>query len=466
MPRLRWSSRAFALAALAPCAVVAFALAAGAARAQSAPAVTASAPAVEPAAAVTTAPAAATGTAASSAASSPARSRVSPASVTSPDHFTRALRLPSPPAIGLDAWVEPRPGLAPFRVAPSLGWEAPSTSVSVIGLATRTYRALRYQGGALAASVLLAGSTRARGRLGERAFAGELMLRATSSEDGAEYFARALRAEVRGHLIGRTSGLWIATGYEHADAPIPLVGLGGWMREQRMTLSWDIQQTAGALPRPGTQGRAAVVDSFDLGPHLDSQQRLHEQLTLTTARGTARFEDERIELESVGGITFSPLTRPRTWAHVTLAVRLVQGLALFGAAGNRDAALYAIQPSDHRGATLGVRLSGWRRPGVVRSLGERAQVTLWRIRKLEGQRYVFEVRAPGARLVEVMGSMTGWEPVRLERVAGERWQTSLTLQPGVHQVNLRTDGGGWMPPPGIPSTPDGFGGTVGVLVVE
>jgi hypothetical protein len=462
MPRLRWIPRAFALAALAPCA--ALALAAGAGRAQEAPAAP-SGPVDEPAAAVTAEAVAAAAIAPSSSTSTPVASPVSPPSIGSPQLFTRPLRLPSPPAIGLDAWVEPGPGIVPFRLAPSVGWEAPRSSISLIGLASRTGRDLRYQGGGAAANVLFAGKTRNRGRLGERALAAELVVRATSGEEGAESFARTLRAEARGHLIGQASGLWITTGYEHADAPIPLVGLGGWMREQRMTLSWDIQQTAGALPRPGSPGRASVLDSLDLGPHVGSQ-RLHEQLTLTTARATVRFEDERIELESVGGVTFSPLTSPRTWVHATLAVRLVQGLALFGAAGNRDAALYAIQPSDQRGATLGVRLSGWRRPGVARSLGERAQVTSWRIRKLEDRRYIFEVRAPGARLVEVMGSMTGWEPVRLERVAGERWQTWLTIEPGVHQLNLRTDGGEWLPPPGIPSGADGFGGTVGVLIVE
>ena len=76
------------------------------------------------------------------------------------------------------------------------------------------------------------------------------------------------------------------------------------------------------------------------------------------------------------------------------------------------------------------------------------------------------MRAPGARFVEVMGDFTRWEPLRLERAGGDRWQTTVMLEPGVHQVNLRIDGGAWMPPPGAPTTADGYGGTTGVMVAE
>ena len=35
----------------------------------------------------------------------------------------------------------------------------------------------------------------------------------------------------------------------------------------------------------------------------------------------------------------------------------------------------------------------------------------------------------------------------------------------VYTLSVRVDGGAWFPPPGLPTTSDGFGGTVGVLVI-
>ena len=73
---------------------------------------------------------------------------------------------------------------------------------------------------------------------------------------------------------------------------------------------------------------------------------------------------------------------------------------------------------------------------------------------------------PGARLVEVNGDFTDWQPLRLDHVGGDRWKAIVALMPGVHQVSLRVDGGAWLPPPGAPTAADGFGGMVGVVVVE
>ena len=37
---------------------------------------------------------------------------------------------------------------------------------------------------------------------------------------------------------------------------------------------------------------------------------------------------------------------------------------------------------------------------------------------------------------------------------------------GIHQINLRIDGGQWIAPPGMPTMKDGFNGEVGVLVIK
>jgi hypothetical protein len=75
------------------------------------------------------------------------------------------------------------------------------------------------------------------------------------------------------------------------------------------------------------------------------------------------------------------------------------------------------------------------------------------------------VHAPGARSVEVMADFTGWRILALERDADGAWRLALEVARGVHQVNLRIDGGEWLPPPGLGVGDDGFGGKVGLLVL-
>ena len=80
--------------------------------------------------------------------------------------------------------------------------------------------------------------------------------------------------------------------------------------------------------------------------------------------------------------------------------------------------------------------------------------------------YTLVVRAPTARAVEVMGSFTDWQPVALASSGDGRWQATLRIPRGIHQVNMRVNGGAWRAPPGLTTTVDGFNGTVGVLVIE
>ena len=41
-----------------------------------------------------------------------------------------------------------------------------------------------------------------------------------------------------------------------------------------------------------------------------------------------------------------------------------------------------------------------------------------------------------------------------------------SLDPGVHHVSLRVNGGAWFAPPGVPAVPDDFGGTTGIIDVR
>lgn len=77
------------------------------------------------------------------------------------------------------------------------------------------------------------------------------------------------------------------------------------------------------------------------------------------------------------------------------------------------------------------------------------------------------IRAPGARLVEIAGDFTDWEPQALQRSGGgDSWLLETALPVGVHRFHVRLDGGAWVVPRGVAPQQDEFGGRVGLLVVR
>ena len=75
------------------------------------------------------------------------------------------------------------------------------------------------------------------------------------------------------------------------------------------------------------------------------------------------------------------------------------------------------------------------------------------------------IRVGGVETVDVMGDFSDWSPLTLVRRGRDLWELALPLSAGVHQINVRVDGGQWVSPPGMPVMRDGFNGEVGLLVV-
>lgn len=76
------------------------------------------------------------------------------------------------------------------------------------------------------------------------------------------------------------------------------------------------------------------------------------------------------------------------------------------------------------------------------------------------------VKVGSVESVDIMGDFSDWQPITLVRRGRDLWELSLPMSAGVHQVNIRVDGGPWVAPPGLPTTRDGFGGETGILVVQ
>ena len=77
-----------------------------------------------------------------------------------------------------------------------------------------------------------------------------------------------------------------------------------------------------------------------------------------------------------------------------------------------------------------------------------------------------EFKLPRAERVAIAGEWNGWEPQPLAASGSGRWRVRLRLAPGVYRFSLVDGDGHWFVPSGIPSMPDDFGGTAGLLVVR
>lgn len=160
----------------------------------------------------------------------------------------------------------------------------------------------------------------------------------------------------------------------------------------------------------------------------------------------------------------------RPWISATVATPIVASLALVAGVDQR---------SDHvlsRGAArmiLGLQLRSvpWRRrlalppaPAPINVGARRTGPTVAIAHRLGAIR--LHVRAPRAATVEVRSNLTQWAATPLAHIADDIWQLDLPAAPGVHRLAVRIDGGPWLPPPGLAVGSDGYGASVGLVIVE
>lgn len=81
-------------------------------------------------------------------------------------------------------------------------------------------------------------------------------------------------------------------------------------------------------------------------------------------------------------------------------------------------------------------------------------------------RVVLLIDAPRAESVELMGDATSWTGIQMRRHPSGRWRAELKLAPGMHRLIVRSDGGKWVAPPGLPVGNDDYGTPVGMVLIK
>ena len=268
-----------------------------------------------------------------------------------------------------------------------------------------------------------------------------------------------------------SSGVWARVGAGapvnwHATPTSNDMQLGGWFTRGAAQFSASLQRTA--------TGRLAAVgaDSGSIDPascHLDydPNRPLQQYLTVcpqhlqTLDAGAAVVWDIRnlrvhlfVAHRMVGNTAFGvPI---ESWAGGNAELTWSDNVRFTLDVDRRPTDIVRGLPAYNRFA-VGVRLTPWLRHDPEDRPASRGDFAT--------ARHGMLLRLGAASSADVRGDFTDWKAVALTRDRGGEWALPSGIAPGVYTLSVRVDGGAWFPPPGLPTTSDGFGSTVGVLVI-
>ena len=186
----------------------------------------------------------------------------------------------------------------------------------------------------------------------------------------------------------------------------------------------------------------------------------------TTAQGAMRWQLGRVLVSGLGGVVLRDMGAPARWAQATVDVRVASSILVTAAFGQRPDPSLAFDASAGARTMLAVRVTPWATRKAATASAVVPNVRAWSARPLPEGRTAVRVRCEGATCVELTGDFTDWEPVTLTALGGGWWGSELTIAPGLHQVQVRIDGGAWQAPPELPVTQGDFAGKAGLLLVE
>lgn len=253
------------------------------------------------------------------------------------------------------------------------------------------------------------------------------------------------------HMDGKSLGAWVGAGGGATSDGYVWRGVregevGTWLENGPATLTLTAQPTS-------------VDDSI--------------RYTDLTAEGAWRgktLEVGAVAVTRAGSHLPSLVSSTNAWGSVNVVAWLRPRVALLASGGTYPVDYTQGFPGG-RFVSAGVRLSLTPRerpaPSPVAARPELAAsgVTDFQLAGTAGGPRTLRVRAPRAQIVEVSGDFTSWQPRALTRGADDWYTFVAPLAPGTYQMNVRVNGGEWLPPPSLTTVRDEFGGVAAVLVV-
>jgi hypothetical protein len=287
--------------------------------------------------------------------------------------------------------------------------------------------------------------------------------------------SRALFAELSGTLGGSTRQDGARTGSAIAAARLHLDGdhIGAWLGAGGGATSDGLkwrgvrQGEAGAWVDNGPGSLTLTAEPTT----VDDSIRYTDLAAELSWRGSV-FELGAVAVTRAGSHLPSLESNANAWGSVSAVAWLLPRIALLASAGTYPVDYTQGFPGG-RFASAGIRISltPRRRPGAAAQASSIAPVpaatavTDLQLDGAAGHSQTLRMRAPSSRSMDVSGDFTGWQPRAMTRGADGWYTLDTPLAPGTYQMNVRLDGGKWLPPPSLTTVQDEFGGSTGVLVI-
>ena len=270
--------------------------------------------------------------------------------------------------------------------------------------------------------------------------------------------------EGRATLRNGRQGFTLALGSGHSfvpggTQPLSRLEAGGWSKFGRLDVGLWLKRTG--LTAPSDESSGNPRDTLQVGA---GQRTLQDHYT--DAEATLGWTHGSLALEAGAGRRFGKAVRFTSW-YVRGLLQLTSRVGLVATSGQFPVDVVSGLPSGSF-TTLSMRInlrndSPRTRPSVSTPISRSG---FFEARRDDQNRTRISVLVPDAQAVEMMGSFSDWEPVLLVPDGSGQWVLRMYLRPGLHEVNIRINGGPWMVPAGLPSVDDDLGGRVGVFLVE
>ncbi len=288
---------------------------------------------------------------------------------------------------------------------------------------------------------------------GTSSISGELRAYAHPAKDASVWFGRALGSA---SSLGRRR-------------PLRRTHIGTSARLGSLEVGLSLASTSFDLmsgPYTGTDGTPTLAEDTSRTVSQASPGRVGPRASLTDAIVSGRWRVADFDLDVAVGRRFSSNTPELTIWGFTATRSLTPELALVAGAGRAGSDPVTSVPGA-RYLVLGLRLK-------VNPLGTPALAVPapapdhapFRVGPALPAGREVSVRAPEARLVELAGDFTDWQPLLLRYSGAGVWRTIVPIAPGLHRLAVRIDGGPWQAPPGSRPITSEFGGEVAEIVVE
>lgn len=369
-----------------------------------------------------------------------------------------------------------------MRVSPGLRLDLPLLNIAANGSAWLQGQQWQIADGTLSASLF------SPSYLG---FRGEFAANASRTFFDEAYGKDQLDGQLRLHKTWKQrGGIWVGGGVARpwriaVVSHVDVAGGGAWTRFGGTMVSGTFTNffftkvaPRGDSANTGVSCQTTETPAVPIGPQTaamsvaptTSVEACRRYSRFSDLEGSFHWEHSFLEFSAQTGYRFGSsydvTADSRRWAAASATIWLTDQVAAVMGGGRVPTDPARGLPARNY-ANVGVMLAYAPVPrnAVPVSLPRVATVKAFEVKPAAQGMQRILLRVGGVESVEVMGDFSDWGPLQMIRRGRDLWELVLPLSSGMHQINLRVDGGPWVAPPGMPVARDGFSGEVGMLMI-